>query len=165
MKPHLQQILAVVFFALLCLASPFVPSVWATLFSASLIVLMAGIVMRAIFSVGQKRIFALGFLVLSLTYIFGVFYVDDFRFHQLGGVMPTTQLLQTFVQPPIAHSSAIQIVGPVAKMRYTHGSCFIPLGHLLIAVALGYCGGTYARYLRPTTPYSHSIPNGAKATA
>ncbi len=165
MKPHLQHIFAVGLFVLVCMASPFVPSPLATLLGSAIALLIAGISLRAIFCTGQKRIFAIGFLVFSLSYIIGVSLVGDFAFHQLGGRLPTTHLLQNFVQPPLSNLPKIQIVGPEARMRYAHGSYFIPLGHLLIAVALGYCGGTYAQTLRHVTTHSPPITNGSNVTA
>ena len=165
MKSRAPRILAAVLFILVCLASPFVHSTLATFLSLSIIILIAALVMRTIFSADHRRTFAAGFLVPSLIYIATVFTVGDFMFHHVGSRLPTTHFLQAFVQPPVTNPPVIQIVGPEARLRQAHGRAFIPLGHLLIAVALGYCGGAYARQLGRTSSSAHSIANGANATA
>jgi hypothetical protein len=156
---------AAVLFILVCLVSPFIPSTLAPFLSLSIIILIAAIVMRTIFAPDHRRVFAAGFLVPSCIYIATVFAVGDFTFHHVGSRLPTTHFMQRFVQPPVSNPPKIQIVGPEARLRQAHGRAFIPLGHLLIAVALGYCGGAYARQLRRTTSSAHSTPSGANATA
>lgn len=83
-----------------------------------------------------------------MIYIGTTIAVGDFTFKELGHRLPTTQLLHSFVKPAVSDPPVIQLVGPEARLRSAHGKPFIPLGQLLIAIALGSVGGSYAKRLR-----------------
>jgi hypothetical protein len=137
-----------VLFLTVCVASPFLPSLAATVLCTACVLLIGGVGLRAIFASGTHRTFAIGFLVTSVTYIVTNIAVGDFTFKELGHRLPTTQLLQSFVKPAVSDPPVIQLVGPEARLRSAHGKPFIPLGHLLIAIAFGSVGGSYAKRLR-----------------
>ena len=154
-----------ILFTIVCITSPFLPAVLAKLISLAIVGLIATFAFRAIFATGKQRIFASGFLLSSIVYIITVFAVGDFTFREIGNRLPTTQFLHAFVQPPVSQPPVIQLVGPEARLRAAHGHFFIPLGHLLIAVAIGCCGAVYAQRLRRTAVVAMDTASGANAVA
>lgn len=148
MSNRTKAICATVTFLIACALAPFLPSFAANVLSTTCVVLIGGVCLRAIFARGTTRAFAVGFLLTSVIYISAVIVVGDFTFKHLGHKLPTTQILQSFVQPPISNPPVIQLVGPEARLRSAHGSIFIPLGHLLFAIGLGTISGVYAKRVR-----------------
>ncbi len=107
-----------------------------------MIVLLAGIAIRAVVLSGTSRAFALGFLVpyamyLGATLTVVVRYGFFNEYEASGGQLITTQVMQSWLPPRGASTTLI-------PLRILHAPTLMTCGHMLVAFILGYLGGKYA---------------------
>ncbi len=95
-------------------------------------------VIRAAVAGPRDRLFAIGFVISVCLYLASTVYIGDHEYLQSQGELPTSKFLQSLIQPPYG------IRGDIILKRADTARSLMPLGHLLIATACGYCGGKYA---------------------
>lgn len=114
--------------------------------------LIARIAIRAVVLPGTPRAFALGFLVPYAMYLVATLMAASPMAHRVGygyfreyeafgGILTTTQVMQSWVPPRITGS----MNGAEISLRSLNASTLMTCGHLLIAFVLGYIGGKYGQ--------------------
>lgn len=140
LQVSLREVLAVTVFIAAGIASMRASGLVASLMILATVIVILVIAIRAAVATGHQRAFGLGFLIPVLGYLAltGLFGEDEFKAKY--GTLPTTRALQHFVPP----RSSDGIAGSLLGARSENAKTFMPLGHLLIAMVGGYCGGKYA---------------------
>lgn len=104
--------------------------------------IIAGFAIIAFVAVGQHRSFAIGFVVPVFLYGTAVLTAGDDELGMREGMLPTSQLFQSVLQPRYPPSGGLSVVQVIARKQNT--TSVMTLGHLLVALALGYSGAKFA---------------------
>lgn len=107
--------------------------------------LLAGFAINAIFGTGDRRAFAVSFLLPACGYLAITAKYTAMEYQDGYGSLPTSQLFGWLVE---YGASGLTQDGLRAMDEHYRSLSMMPLGHLSVAVFLGYCFGYYGVWVR-----------------
>jgi hypothetical protein len=117
------------------------PAAWAASFVFAAVILANAI--DALVASGTRKQFAIGFVVPSLFYLSLLAMLGQPEFEANDwSQLPTSRVARLLVRPAYTTHKDMTIVFE----RGMAGRNSMPLAHLFFATALGYAGGSYARW-------------------
>ena len=154
MRMSLRELLAIVSIIGIGVAGLFGGPPIAWLGVAICFVIIAAAAIAACAALGRLRASAIGFVIPVVLYGATVYVAGEreIGINSAQASLPTSKLFQSILQPRYPRSGGLG--REKVMLRKENAESVMPLGHLLVAVGLGYVGAKFGAYVRESSTVS-----------